>query len=145
MKLVTAADLKISASNFDLTNPINTIRIVAGFCFFPHALSKFADGGLNPAFIAFFTKASFTYPSPAFWLCLAAFSEILSGITLILGICTRWMGIFAAVALIFAIYGLFVVNSGFKWTWNTGGIEYPTVWAITCLSVALNGWKNFLK
>lgn len=144
MKILTADDFKISSSNFNLCNPLNILRIVAGFCFFPHALSKFTADGLNTGLLAFFGKAGFTMPSPAFWLCLAAFAEVASGITLILGIATRWMALVAAGTLVIAVYALLVVG-GFKWTWNTGGIEYPVVWMITCLCIALDAWKKALK
>lgn len=144
MKILTIDDFKISSKNFNLCNPINIIRIFSGFCFFPHALSKFVDGGLNPGLLGFFTKAGFTFPSAEFWMVLAAVCEIIAGIALILGICTRWSALLGASTLVVAVYALWVVK-GFGWTWNTGGFEYPVFWTITSIVISIDAWKRFLN
>lgn len=134
MKLVTWDDFSVRRENFRLGDGRDLLRIVAGLFLFPHALSKFADGGLNPAIVGFFQMAGFQ-PAEAF-VYLAAGVELLAGAMLVLGVCTRWAALAAAGTLLMAAYSLYQVG-GFKWLWNGGGFEYPIFWAITCLSIAL--------
>jgi putative oxidoreductase len=107
---------------------------------FPHLAGKFAAGGLSAATVGFFAKAGF-HP-PEVWVYLAVFAEALSGIALVLGLCTRFAAMIAAAVLAIAVYSLQVVK-GFGWTWNTGGYEYPVFWGIVCVAVALEEWKAF--
>ncbi len=139
--LITKADFRISASHFDLTNSWNILRIITGAFMFPHALSKFSGGGLNPGTLGFFAKAGFTPPEP--WLLLAAAAEVVTGVCLVLGICTRFAAFGAAATLAIAVYALQMVK-GFGWTWNTGGYEYPVFWAITAIAVGMHAWKVHL-
>ena len=138
---ISADDFRIKAENFDLTKGSNILRIIAGAFMFPHVARKFAAGGLSAATVGFFAKAGF---QPAeIWVYLAAVAETLSGIALVLGICTRFAALGAAGVLAIAVYALQVVK-GFGWTWNTGGYEYPVFWAIVCLVVAMDAWKSWL-
>jgi putative oxidoreductase len=139
--LVTREDFKLTARNFDLTDPWNILRIICGAFMFPHAASKFVGMALNPAIVGFFTKAGFT-PAEA-WVYLAAAAEVGTGIALVLGLCTRYATFGAAFVLGIAVYALQVVK-GFAWTWNTGGYEYPVFWAIVCIAVGMNAWREYL-
>jgi putative oxidoreductase len=134
----TMDDFHIKSENFDLTKGINILRIMCGAFMFPHVAGKFVAGGLSAGIVGFFTKAGFR--PPELWVYLAATAETLTGIALVLGICTRYAAIGAAFVLAMAVYALQMV-SGFGWTWNTGGYEYPVFWAIACLVVALEAWK----
>jgi putative oxidoreductase len=136
----TADDFRIKASSFDLTKSNNILRIACGAFMFPHVAGKFAAGALSVGTVGFFAKAGFQ--PPEFWVYLAAFTESLTGILLILGICSRYAALGAASALTIAVYALHMVK-GFGWTWNTGGYEYPVFWAIACIVVAMNEWKPF--
>ena len=60
---------------------------------------------------------------------------------LVLGIYTRWTALLGAFVLFVAAAALFKVG-GFKWLWNLGGFEYPVFWALACVAVALNAWKE---
>lgn len=141
MFTLTKKDFSIQAKNFDLTQPWNIIRIIAGAFMFPHVAGKFVNGALNPGTVGFFNKAGL---SPAeFWIYLAVFTESATGIMLVLGLCTRFAALGAAGVLIVAVYALHVVK-GFGWTWNTGGYEYPVFWAITCVAIAMQAWKQAL-
>ena len=137
--LIAADDFRIKAENFDLTDGWNVLRIMCGAFMFPHVAGKFVAGGLSAATVGFFAKAGF-HP-PEFWVYLAAAAETLSGICLILGICTRYAALGAAAVLGIAVYALQVVK-GFGWTWNTGGYEYPVFWALVSLMVAVEAWKK---
>ena len=136
---ITKDDFTIKARNFDLSDGHNIVRIICGAFMFPHAIGKFAAGGLAPGIVCFFAKAGF-HP-PEYWVLLAAAAEIATGIALVLGICTRWAALGAAGVMIFAVYALQVVK-GFGWTWNTGGYEYPVFWAIAALAVAITEFKR---
>jgi putative oxidoreductase len=140
--LFTADDFRIKAENFDLTNGWNIVRIICGAFMFPHVAGKFAAGALSAATVAFFAKAGFNPPEA--WLYIAAVSESLVGIALVLGICTRYAAIGAAAVLAVAVYALQVVKGFSGWTWNKGGYEYPVFWAIVCLAVAVEEWKTVL-
>lgn len=138
---ITADDFRIKAGNFDPTNGWNVLRIMCGAFMFPHVLGKFAAGGLSAGTVGFFAKAGF---QPAeFWVYIAVAAETLSGVCLVLGICTRYAAVGAAAVLGVAVYALQVVK-GFGWTWNTGGYEYPVFWAVVSLMVAMEAWKSVL-
>jgi len=137
--LLTSDDFRIKAENFDLTKGSNILRMICGAFMFPHVAGKFAAGTLSAGTVAFFAKAGF-HP-PELWVYLAVCAETLTGIFLVLGICTRYAALGAAAVLGIAVYALQAVK-GFGWTWNTGGYEYPVFWAIVCLAVALEEWKS---
>ena len=141
MLLLTKDDFRIKAENFDLTKGSNILRIIAGAFMFPHVAGKFAAIStltLNTGTIGFFTKAGF---APAeFWIYLAAAAELITGIFLVLGLCTRFAALGAAAVLAIAVYALQVVK-GFGWTWNTGGYEYPVFWALVCAAIAIEEFK----
>jgi len=141
MFTLTRDDFRIRASNFDLTQGSNVLRIICGAFMFPHIAGKFANGAFNPGTLAFFGKAGLT--PPEFWLGLAAFSELAVGILLVLGLCTRFAALGSAAVLLVAVYALQVVK-GFGWTWNTGGYEFPVFWAIASIVVAMDAWKVYL-
>lgn len=140
MFTLTRDDFRVQASSFDLTQGSNILRIICGAFMFPHVAGKFAAGTFNPGTLGFFAKAGFT--PPEFWLGLAAFSETMVGIFLILGLCTRFAALGSAAVLLMAVYALQVVK-GFGWTWNTGGYEYPVFWAIASVVVAMDAWKVY--
>jgi len=136
---ITRDDLRLKASNFDLTESHNVVRILAGFMMLPHAASKFAAGGLNPGTVAFFAKAGM---QPAeFMVGLAATAELVGGIFLLLGLATRWAGLGVAAIMSLTIFALLNVGP-FKWLWNFGGIEYNLFWCLTALAVAVTEFKR---
>jgi putative oxidoreductase len=138
---ITADDFRIKADSFDLTKGWNVLRIIAGAFMFPHVAGKFAAGGLSAGTVRFFGTAGF-YP-PELWVIIAAAAEMLAGVALVLGICTRYAALGAAGVLAVAVYALQVVR-GFGWTWNTGGYEYPVFWGIVCLVIAVEEWRSYL-
>jgi len=137
----TMGGFRNQAESLHLKKGLNIPRLILGGFMFPHVAGKFAAGGLSAATVGFFAKAGF-HP-PELWVYIAATAETLTGIALILGICTRYAALGAAAVLAIAVYSLQVVK-GFGWTWNTGGYEYPVFWGIACLVVALEEWKAVL-
>jgi len=138
----TRDDFRIKAENFDLSNGLNIIRIICGLFLFPHVAGKFAAGAVAAGTAGFFAKAGF-HP-PEVWVYIAALSETVAGVALVLGICTRFAALGAFALLAIAVYSLQVVK-GFGWTWNTGGYEYPVFWALTSLAVAVEAWKAHFR
>src|SRR5690606_1535551 len=94
----------------------------------------------QPHGAGFFETAGFS-PAAAFvWL--AAVLEAVVGVALVLGIFTRYAALAGAFILLTAAYALHSVT-GFKgWVWNSGGYEYPVFWAIACLAVALEAFRQ---
>ena len=137
---ISKDDFEIKASSFDLTQSRNVLRIICGAFMFPHIAGKFAGGALSAGTVGFFAKAGFA--PPELWVWLAAFAEAACGIALVLGLCTRYAALGAALVLAMAVYALQVVK-GFGWTWNTGGYEYPVFWAIASVVVAMEAWKVY--
>ncbi|MCP2041556.1 putative oxidoreductase [Neisseria sp. HSC-16F19] len=130
---ISKQDFQIRAESFRLNEPMNILRILCGLFFLPHALGKFAAGGLNPDTVGFFAQAGFA-PAAA-WVALAAVSELLVGVALIAGIATRFSALAAAAVLLVAAYALGQVV-GFKWFWGGSGMEYLIFWMSACLLVA---------
>src|SRR3954471_21726914 len=105
---ITREDFSIKPSNFDLSDGHNIVRIICGLFMFPHAIGKFAAGGLAAGTVAFFGKAGFHPPEA--WVLLAASAEVATGIALVLGICTRWAALGATGVMILAVYALQMVK-----------------------------------
>lgn len=83
------------------------LRIFAGITFLWYGVSKLG----NPAgFIGF--VGSLGFPIPALFGWLVILLEIVGGLLLIIGLATRWMGLFLAVLMIFTTL-LVKVNAGF--------------------------------
>jgi putative oxidoreductase len=136
---ITREDFSIRASNFNLAQPWNILRIIAGAFMFPHVASKFTADGLSAGVIGFFAKAGFQPPEA--WVMLAALVEGATGVALVLGLCTRFAALGAAGALAVAVYALHSIK-GFAWLWNMGGYEYPIFWGVVCIAVAMNEFRS---
>lgn len=132
-------DFSIQARHFDLTQPWNLLRIMAGAFMFPHVAGKFAAGGLSAGVLGFFAKAGFQPPEA--WVILAALVEFSTGVALVMGLCTRFAALGAAGALAVAAFAVHSVK-GFAWLWNLGGYEYPVFWGLVCVAVAMNEFRS---
>ena len=118
------------ASNFDLTNGINILRIICGAFFIPHIYAKF----FVPEALGFFVAAKFN--PPAVWMYTAGVIETILAAMLIFGIYTKLGGAIGAIHLMVAAAGVYRVSGG-KWLWNIGGYEYCLFWSICCAVVAM--------
>lgn len=136
---ITKEDFSIRVRDFDLTQPWNVLRIIAGAFMFPHVASKFTADGLSAGVVGFFTKAGFQPPEA--WVILAALVEAGTGAALVLGLCTRFAALGAAGALAVAVYALHSIK-GFSWLWNMGGYEYPIFWGLVCVAVSMNEFRS---
>lgn len=125
----------------DITRGWNLLRIATGAFFFPHVAGKFTGSGdFNPIALGFFEAAGFT--PAAYFVGLAAFLEVAVGIALVMGVFTAYAALTGMLILVTAAYALHSVT-GFKaWVWASGGYEYPVFWAIACLAVALEAFRQ---
>jgi len=129
------------ADRFDLTCGWNLLRIATGAFFLPHVAGKFVGfNSINPMVLGFFETAGFSPAAP--FVVLAAMLETAVGIALVMGIFTRYAALAATLILMTAAYALHTVNGFKSWVWNSGGYEYPVFWAIACLAVALEAFRQ---
>lgn len=141
MKLFHANDFSINPTNFSLTNTSNILRIICGLFLIPEVFGKFSGFmQLNPSIVDFFASVGLT--PPELWVYLAATGELFCGLALILGICTRYAAIGAAIILFVAVIALNIVRGHFAWTWSIGGDEYLIFWMTCCGIVALNDIRS---
>lgn len=123
-------------SDFDLTDPVVVVRLMAGLFYVPHVLFKL--NGI-PGSLAFFGRAGFN--PPGFWLTLAIAMEIACAVGLTLNIQTKWLGLVSAGVMGFAAYAVFATK-GVAWMWNMGGVEYLTFWGVASAALAVHAWKQ---
>jgi putative oxidoreductase len=120
-----------SASNADLAATL--LRVTMGMFFLAHAWLKIAV--FTPAGTAQFFE-SIGFPGPLAYLVIAA--ELAGGIALIAGVYTRWVSLALVPILLGSIYaphgaaGFFFSNEG-------GGWEFPALWAVALVALALLG------
>ncbi|MGM0439698.1 MAG: DoxX family protein [Chlamydiota bacterium] len=113
------------------------LRIGLGIMFIAHGMQKvfgaFGGSGIG-GFEVLLNDLGFTMP--LFWAYFAAYTELLGGLCLLLGIFTRIAA--SALFILIVVAGVTVhLNSGFFA--NNNGIEYPLVIASATLSLALLG------
>lgn len=122
--------------NFDLTNGINVIRMIAGAFYVPHIVYKIL--GFD-ASLVFFAKAGL---EPALlFLILSLVTESICAVGMFFGILTRWVGLMSAGTMVVAAYATFNTK-GVGWLWNKGGVEYLAFWGIVSLSLAWLAWRE---
>ncbi|MEG3191583.1 DoxX family protein [Lysobacter sp. D1-1-M9] len=112
------------------------LRLAAGGFLLPHGLGKLFGWFGGPGLSGFADELrGFSLPAPAPLPLLLAAMQTLAGLCVVFGLFTT----FAA-----AIGGAFLVttaalNRGHGWFWMHGGMEYPLLWTVTLVVVALLG------
>jgi putative oxidoreductase len=125
-----------SAKDFDLSNPINVVRLMAGLFYIPHVLFKVT--GFASSLVAF---QKMGFEPPLFWVSLAILTEALCAVGLTFNIYTRYAGLMSAGTMAFAASGTFATK-GVHWMWNFGGVEYIVFWGVASLALAVHAWKE---
>jgi putative oxidoreductase len=128
-----------NAKDFDLTNPIVVVRLMAGLFYVPHTLFKIT--GFAGSLAAF---GAMGFQPPVFWVCLAILVEAICAVGLTFNLYTRYVGLMSAGTMVLAAYGTFVTK-GVHWMWNFGGIEYIAFWGVASLALAVHSWKEVLE
>ncbi|HTH16437.1 MAG TPA: DoxX family protein [Magnetospirillum sp.] len=122
-------------TNFDISNGMNVIRMMAGAFYAPHIIYKIVGWDAS---LVFFSKAGL---EPALlFLTLSLITESVCAVGLFFGILTRWVGLAAAATMVVATYATFNVK-GVGWLWNKGGVEYLAFWGVVSLVLAWMAWQ----
>ncbi len=114
------------------------IRVAAGLTLVPHGAQKlfgwFGGYGLNGTG-QFFEEALGLAPGILF-AGAAGLTEFIGGLFLALGLMSRFSA--AAVVALMA-YAAFAVHLGNGFFWTDGGFEYPLLWGVVALAIAIRG------
>ncbi|HDS1219150.1 DoxX family protein [Stenotrophomonas maltophilia] len=112
------------------------LRVAAGGFLLPHALGKLFGWFGGPGLSGFAAELrGFGLPSAAPLPLLLAGLQVLSGMAVLLGWQTRIAALAAAAFIGFTV--LLAVPKG--WFWMRAGAEYPLMWTLVLLAIALAG------
>lgn len=114
------------------------VRITAGLLLVPHGAQKLFGwfGGFGPAATGgFFADKLGLEPGILFAVAAGAI-EFAGGLLLALGLFTRPVAL--AVAALMAV-AVFQVHLGAGFFWTSGGYEYPLLWGVVALALAIRG------
>jgi putative oxidoreductase len=130
-----------AARNDIATLAFPLVRIVVGALLVPHGAQKlfgwFGGYGLEATGQFFGTQLGMN-PGIVFAF-LAGFVEFFGGLALVFGLLTRTAAI--GVAVLMAVALTVHVPKGFFWT--GGGFEYPLMWGLLAVAIAINGAGRF--
>jgi len=130
-----------TAKNDIATLAFPLVRIVVGALLVPHGAQKlfgwFGGYGLEATGQFFGTQLGMN-PGIVFAF-LAGFVEFFGGLALVFGLLTRTAAI--GVAVLMAVALTVHVPKGFFWT--GGGFEYPLMWGLLAIAIAINGAGRF--
>jgi len=119
---------------YDTVVPLSwlVVRLAVGWNLLVHGYNKIMIGPTD-AFLKGFVDLGFT--PPAFWFWTSTTIETLAGISLILGLFTRFFAAAAAIELL--IITIIYWGNGFAWLHR--GYEYTLLWGLLCFAIALRG------
>jgi putative oxidoreductase len=119
---------------YDAAIPLSwlIIRVTVGWILLMHGYPKFMNGFTDGAAKAF---ADLGYNPPFFWFWASACIETFAGISLILGLFTRFFAAAAAIEMLFITITYWA--NGFPWLKR--GYEYVLFWGLICFAIALRG------
>jgi putative oxidoreductase len=110
------------------------MRFCVGAMLVPHGYGKLFEGGAAGLANNFFVKWGLAPPMAwAYWIAILEFA---GGILLALGLLTRPVALLIAIEMAVAVFGVHL-PSGFFWT--ARGFEYPLLWGLLCLAIAVRG------
>ncbi len=123
------------------------LRVAAALIFFPHGWSKVAGEGGAAAFAAGLTE---TYNIPAFLGYLAAYTELIGAVLLLVGLLTRLDAILLAATMFVAAFIVQLPDALFEVPPNAikafvvlRGIETPLAMFAICIALVLTGGGRF--
>jgi putative oxidoreductase len=119
---------------YDAAVPLSwlIVRVAVGWNLLVHGWGKIMIGPTD-AFLKAFADLGFT--PPAFWFWSSFLIEMLGGISLILGLFTRFFAVAAAIELLLITVAYW--PTGFSWLKR--GYEYTMLWGLLCFAIALRG------
>ncbi len=108
------------------------LRATLGLILIPHGCQKLFGwfGGMGfEKFAALFDKLG--YKPGAFWVAVVALTEVVGGLMLVFGFCTRFAALAVAIFMINAVW--FTSAKGFFWT--NGGAEFSILLLVVVAGV----------
>jgi len=119
---------------YDAVAPLSwlIIRVAVGWNLLVHGYPKLLSGPSDAALKAF---GDLGYTPPAFWFWASAGIETFAGISLILGLFTRFFAAAAAIEMLF----ITITYWGNGFGWMRRGYEYVLLWGLLCFAIALRG------
>ena len=113
------------------------VRLALGGIIFAHGAQKVLGSFGGPGFNAMINRAEapFSFMRPAWlWWAIAALSEFLGGILIVLGLFTRVGAFFVLCTMITAVFGV-------HWPafFAPRGIEYPLALGAMCIALLISG------
>jgi putative oxidoreductase len=119
---------------YDAVAPLSwlIIRVAVGWNLIVHGYPKLLNGSNDAILKAF---ADLGYNPPALWFWASAGIETFAGISLILGLFTRFFAAAAAIEMLF----ITITYWGNGFGWMRRGYEYVLLWGLLCFAIALRG------
>jgi len=119
---------------YDTVVPLSwlVVRLAVGWSLLVHGYKKIMTGPTD-AFLKAFADLGFA--PPVFWFWSSTTIETLAGISLILGLFTRFFAAAAAIEIL--IITIVYWGNGFGWLHR--GYEYTLLWGLLCFAIALRG------
>jgi len=112
------------------------IRVTAGGVLLAHGIAKLMGAGIAAFAAASMARRGIQPALPAAYA--VYFLENVGAVAIILGLFTRFFA--AAIALEFVVITIVAAGpNGFGWTNPGGGWEYPFLWGMIFLAIALRG------
>ena len=112
------------------------LRIAAGGFLLPHGLGKLFGWFGGPGIEGFAAELQgFGLPHAAPLPALLALVQTLAGLAVALGLWTRWSSLLAAAFIAMTVW----VGAPNGWFWMHHGIEYPLMWTLALVAIALLG------
>jgi putative oxidoreductase len=120
---------------YDAAIPLSwlVVRVAVGWNLLVHGWGKLVIGAPTDAILKGYTDLGLS--TPAFWFWGGIAVEFLGGVSLILGLFTRFFA--AAVAIEMLIITAIYWKTGFAWTRR--GYEYTLMWGLISFAIALRG------
>ncbi len=119
---------------YDTAIPLSwlILRLAVGWNLLVHGWGKITMGP-TPGILKAFAGLGFTPPEPWFWTTLVV--ETSAGISLVLGLFTRFFAAAAAIEML--VITIAYRHNGFSWLQR--GYEYTLLWGWVCFAIALRG------
>jgi putative oxidoreductase len=118
------------------------IRVTAGLLLMPHGAQKlfglFGGRGLAATAAGFETNLGLV--PGMFWASLVGVTEFFGGLCLVLGLLTRPWAVGVVILMAVAMFGVHLPK-GFFWT--AGGYEYPLMWGLIAIAIAIKGGGEY--
>lgn len=112
------------------------MRFCVGAILVPHGYQKLFLG-VAAATGGFYEKLGFT--PGVYWAYWIGIVEFFGGILLAIGLFTRPVAIIIAVEMAVAVT---MVHGGNGYFWTKAGFEYPLMWGLLCLAIAVRGGER---